>query len=373
MTHPQITLRPSAAPLWVRCAGMPRLAAGIPELVDDDEDPVVREEGTACHWGAHLLGTGQPVTPGTVAPNGTVYDADMLQAGREWLQHLSAIAQGVQILLEQPLHCYGVHHACAGTTDATWFNPQLMRLGVADLKYGYLPVEPDSWQLLCYVDGACNYFGVRLQDVTVDMMIFQPRGFHRDGARRVWSVPGAQLLERMSILTKAASMAYSAHPLCTVNTGCKRCPAAHVCPTLESAALDALDMAHAATPHDLPFHAAETQLRVLQWAGNMISARVEALETQVKHSMKRGTISKHFDLEPTMGRLNWTPEGEQSIRFISELLGKDIRQPEKLITPTQAKEVLPPGLVDAYARRSSGALRLVPADAAKWARLFGNK
>jgi hypothetical protein len=89
--------------------------------------------------------------------------------------------------------------------------------------------------------------------------------------------------------------------------------------------------------------------------------------------MKRGQPSQHWELKPAAGRLKWRPESAERVRTISKLLGVNTDKPAELITPTQAKPLLGEDLVNMLAERPNGALKLVPADAQFWARIFGDK
>ena len=360
-------LRPSSAATWVVCPGMVRLSQGA--LPDDDQDNTVREEGTACHWLAHQTATGHVVRDGTLAPNGVEVNSDMFDAVA---MYLDAVKHWPNPQFEVPVNCHDIHPMLQGTPDVFSWCPTTGTLRIGDLKYGYRYVAADgNWQLLCYVAGVILHMGLYHADVKrVELMICQPRA----GGVRVAVLTMARVVELWNVLRNAATEALSDSPRCITNPNCVSCEGRHQCPALQSAALTVLDATHAATPDALPFAAAENELRVLKWAADIVNARIEGLEQQVTHEMKRkGASSRHWELRRTEGRLAWRPERIALVQQMAKLAGIQVMKPPQLVTPTQAKKLLGESLVNAHATRPAGAEKLVPTDAGRWARIFGEK
>lgn len=365
-------LRPSAAAVWVLCHGMPSMSAGMEGVYDDDEDTTVREEGVAFHWAAYWASQGNVVAVGTVAPNGVEVDEEMLEHVEGYLAEVRSW-QGITHF-EQSVHCWQIHDQCGGTTDVCNYSPSEKLVRVGDAKYGYRFVDVlNNWQLICYLVGVLNKFNLQDTDVDVEFMIYQPRSYHRDGPMRKVRMPASSLREKVNQLRVAAHAVMGTNPTCKVNKGCRNCPGRVRCPAIHAAALGELDEAHAATPHDLPFSAAEDELRLLQWGRAIIDARITGLEQQVTHSMRRGAVSRHYAMEQTAGKLVWTEGASVPIQTIANLMKVQVSKPPAHITPTQAKKLLPESLVDAYSRRAPGAFKLVPADDHLMQRIFGKK
>lgn len=366
-----VIVRPSKASTWVRCAGHLSLAADGPDWHDDDEDVAVREEGTAAHWLAHQLSQGLAPGLGTAAPNAVALTEEMFEgvdlyfdAVRDW---------GVSnAWFEMAVQCKRVHPLCVGTLDVGAYDPARKCIFIGDFKFGYRFVDVrNNWQMLCYATGLQHHLGI-LSDVDLwfEFLIVQPRSYHRDGPVRRWRVHATEVRALINQLSTAAHAALMPEPLCTVNPGCGRCEGRHKCETLQIAALEGLDVSESATPHDLPFAAAEDELRRLQRARDVIDARVTGLEQQVIYAMKRGAASRYFAAEAAPGRLAWKPESEPVVRNLATLLRANITK-EKLITPTQAEKILPPALVAAHSYRPPGAVKLVPVETSRLGRLFG--
>jgi len=360
-------LRPSSASTWVVCPGMVRLSQGA--LPDDDEDNTVREEGTACHWLAHQTTLGAPVQEDIAAPNGVAVDSDMCDAVA---MYLDAVAHWPNPRFEVPVKCHVIHPKLEGTPDVFSWCPTTGTLRIGDLKYGYKYVAADgNWQLLCYVAGVIQLLGLYTNQVQrVELMICQPRA----GGVRVAVLDMNRVCELWHVLQTAAVEAMSDAPRCITNPNCVGCAGRHQCQALQSAALTVLDATHAATPDALPFAAAENELRVLKWAADIVNARIEGLQQQVTHEMKRkGASSRHWELRRTEGRLAWRPDRVDTVVQMAKLAGIQVMKPPQLVTPTQAKKLLGESLVNAHATRPNGAEKLVPTDAGRWARIFGEK
>lgn len=371
MLAPNYRLRPSAAAVWVLCAGHLKLSEGQEGFYADDEDTTVREEGIGAHWVAHETAQGRPPSIDTVTPNGVVVDDEMVEAVALYLGAIRAWP--VPALFEHPVRCVLVHEECGGTTDACAYDPVTRTVYVADFKYGYRWVDAvRNWQLICYLAGVLNAYGLRLEDVTVVFMIVQPRAYGSE-AVRTWRVMGVDLLPQIAQLQCAALAALGEEPLCTVNDGCGSCAGRHRCKTLRQGGAKATDEQHLATPHDLPFAAAEDELRRLQWAERVVQARITGLEQQVLHGMRRGQISRHYGMQQKAGRLVWKEGAAPIVENVAKLYGVNINKSQTLITPTQAKEKLPDDVVAMYSHRPTGSMKLVPADGHLMAAIFGKK
>lgn len=366
-------LRPSAAGTWVRCHGFVRMTADVSTLVPG-EDNTVQLEGTAGHWAAHQASQGISVPLGTTAPNGVMIDDELLDGVDMHLDVVRSWGAQAAPRFEQALHCRRVHQECGGTADVVGYDPLRRILHICDLKFGYRIVQvSENWQMIAYAAGAMDFYGVKDLETTVQFTIVQPRASHRDGPVRVHTVPAAFLRNQINVLHNAANAAMGDDPKCIPNPGCPNCGARHRCVAAQEAAGAVMENASDATPHDLPFPAAEAELVRLKWAAEIVGARITGLEQQVMHSIKRGAISRHYGLTQSVGRLAWRDGVEPQVMATAKLFGASITKPAQLITPTQAKQKLPAGIVDGLSHRPPGAMKLVQQDASTWRKIFESK
>lgn len=368
--RPAVLPRPSGAATWVKCAGNPRLASEAPDWSEEDDAIEVREDGTACHWSAHQhVLTGQRVPLDTLAPNSVPITEDMhaahdmyFAAIREW---------GVkEAWFELPVVCKRVHEWLQGTLDVGAWCPQRRTIFVGDLKYGFRFVDVlDNWQLLCYAVGLQHKLGIESDlDLWFEFLIVQPRSYHRDGPVRRWRVHASHVRAQINILAGAFEAAIRPDATCTTNPYCGRCDGRHRCPAaLENAAI-ASDVSMDATPHDLPFAAAEAELRRLQRARDALEARITGLDGQVQHGIRNGQASRYYAMEPGNPRRVWKGEQERAtIINAGKLLGVETTK-QVILTPAQAEKVLPPSLVAANCIKPAGTLKLVPIETTRMMR-----
>lgn len=364
------TLRPSAAAAWVRCAGSVRLSQ---PFLYEGGDNTVRDYGTAGHWVAYEQSRGVTVNVGTLAPNGVICDLDMQRHAATYLA--TTQTWGIPVHYELPVHCRGIHEECGGTLDAGGYNPATNTIHVGDYKLGFrvVPVQR-NWQLVCYLEGLANHFGLNLLECNFSATIVQPRVWTPQGVVHNWHGHGSQLLPMLNELKAAALRVMSGDVMCVWNKeGCRNCKARHRCPTSRFAALGELHDSHEAIPHDLPFAEAEAELNRLQESIAVMQAYATGLEQQVTHAMQGGAQSRYFAMDTGTTALQWDAGVAHKIKAAAMLLGKEVTKEPELITPTQALKVLPPGFVQMHARRHQKAPKLTPIAESKIIKLFENK
>lgn len=375
------TLRPSAAGMWMRCAGYATMHARYPERPGDNE---VREEGTAGHWAAFEIGNGRAVPVGTIAPNGVELTDDILDGVHEYLDVLRS--WGAPVYLEHSVQIPSIHPTeCGGQVDAWAWDATKRVLYVGDLKLGYRQVEAfDNWQLLCYVRGVIDYLqsvhGKFTDHFEVVMVIVQPRGYGYPTVK-TWRTTTDKLVTRMTKLRDAADRAVFfrtagvegwnegnkyrvgqwGEPL-TAGPHCDNCNAAGNCPALAQASMAIVDTSGQATPYDATALQVGYRLRRLMRARDTIDAEIDALKARVEHEIRQnGTAIPYFGLEVGKGKDVWIEGKEKEAITAAKLCGADIAKPVKPLTVIQARAALrkiAPGVIDQYTERRPGALKL---------------
>lgn len=370
METPQFTLRPSAAGLWVRCAGYATLAARFPELPGDNE---VREEGTAGHWAAYEIGNNRPVPEGTIAPNGVELTEEILDGVAEYLAVLRA--WGSPVYMESQVAIPSIHKECGGIVDAWSWDAVARVLYVADLKLGYVPVDPfELWQLLAYFRGILDYLqaihGRFTEHFTVVFVIVQPRGYGHDTVK-TWRVNSEKLIPYMHRLRVAAehAVAYrdgtyelkvgSEKGAFTAGPHCENCSAKADCATLQHASLQLIDVSTDHGALELTYDQAAAELRRLDRAIKVMEARQSGLEGKLTHGIQKdGFIHRNFEMSSGKGRLIWQEGKAVQAIALAKVLGHDIAKPLQALTPLQAKAKIPGTVLDAFTDRKSGKLKL---------------
>jgi len=354
----------------VQCPGSVVMQQRYPE----PEGPEAKE-GTAAHWVFAEQVKRWPesdVAVGEIAPNGVVVDQEMLDSAAMMTEHVVNTMPEPQV--EQRISIASIHPACWGTPDARalrWTERQRF-VYVSDFKngHGFQDVF-EHWQLMTYSRGCLDEYqidGQAEQSTTFVLSIVQPRNYHRDGPIRTWTVPAVELRGYWNRMTAACDEALGPNPSTRAGPECKHCTARHACPTLQAAALDAVDTAGTAVALDLPTDAAAHEKRRLDWAIDQLKARSSGLEQQLLDAMKRGQHVPHFHVEHGAGREVWNKPAAE-VLTLGQLYGVNLGKPVEPITPTQARKL---GVsVAGWTTRGTGEAKLVPDSPYQAIKIFG--
>jgi len=364
-------LAPSSMARTVQCPGSVVMQQRYPE-----PDGPEAQEGEAAHWVFAEQVERWPesdVAVGEIAPNGVVIDQEMLDGAAMMAEHCFEKTPGQQI--EQRVSIAGIHAQCWGTPDARGMVGMNERnwVEISDFKYGHGFVDVfENWQLMCYARGTLDEYGIdgqAEQSTTFMLSIVQPRNYHRDGPIRTWTVPAVELRGYWNRMAAACEEALGPNPSTRAGPECKHCTARHACPTLQAAALDAVDTAGTAVALDLPTDAAAHEKRRLDWAIDQLKARSSGLEQQLLDAMKRGQHVPHFHVEHGAGREVWSKPAAE-VLTLGQLYGVDLGKPVEPITPTQARERY--GIVTAgFTTRGTGEAKLVADSPYQAMKIFG--
>lgn len=359
----QAYLRPSSAGIWSKCAGYAALNAALGTEYVEETDNEVREDGTACHWLAAELWEDRPHIVGDLSPNNRELTEEMFLAVREY----HALLQGWSgtPTLEQLIPVSRFFPGVAdGTPDAWAYDTALDLLDVADLKFGFRPVEVwrnaqliiYAWTLVCLLADQGH------APQRVRMTIFQPRCPHRDGTTRTWIVGVRELAELAAELAAAAQECYAPAPQCKVNPGCRNCTAAYGCRTLQAAGLGAAEVSYDATPFVLNEAQLGYELSKLVQAQQYLEHRITGLSTQAESLIRRGQRVPGFELGRGRTHWRWRPGADVLVKRLGELFGVEVMQEPKVKSVAQLRNSFPIPVQDLYAFKPDGEMKLRPID-----------
>lgn len=372
-------LRASAAGTWVNCKGSVRMAAQYPE-----EDGPEAQEGTAAHWVATELVQGRAYAAGNIAPNGIVVTDEMVEHAQLFADEVAKRIPPENLLVETTLPATDIHPANGGTPDAGGIGHEAYVIHVVDYKYGHGFVDAyENWQCIDYLSMLFSFYQLldvfppsAEQHLTVEITIVQPRNYHSGGPVRSWRVKLSDLRAHFNILRAAAQLAMGPDPQLTVGSWCEHCSARFACPALQQAGYRAMAVAGTAVPFELSAVALSQELKWLKNLRDLMDARISGLEVQATALLRRGERLPHYSLEQSTARLSWLEGKTEEITAIAEALGLDLKQPPKLITPTQAKALaksrgIDEAVINEYAHRPRGEMKLVELDPNVTRRIFG--
>lgn len=363
------SVRPSGAGTWVVCSGNIDMRAMFPDA-PDEADSEVTEDGIAAHWLANELWNGNPIAVDTLAPNGRVLTDEMFD-GVDTYHNVIRAWPNVAPVCEQSIPIPRILQGMSGTPDAWAYNPDLKRLYIADLKFGFRFVEVwYNWQLICYACGLLDLLGLDWATTSVEFVIVQPRSYHRDGQVRKWIVKSAmELMEYVNRLHVAAHSPALYMP----NPGCYDCPGRHVCVAYQNASMQALEVAYAGDPHELPPAALGAELRLVRDAIRKLQGRESGLEMQAETLLRRGKAVPGWVMQQSFARETYTEGGEARVLALGRLMNVNVAKPTRALTPNQARKLLPSHLVDMFAHKPSTGVRLTKQDPLEAIKAFGNE
>ncbi len=364
-------IAPSSADKWLYCAGSPHLEAKFPGVESEDS-----REGDSVHGMIANCLRGQPMQQiGEVEPiHGLVITAEMYETAMVMVAEVTQTAgerdlTTADMHVEERIDCPSIHPSNFGAVDI-WFHDHANNdLFVYDFKNGHGLIEAENNpQMLNYASGIClklcsEYGQHYVSGLNVWLCIVQPRGFHREGPVRYWLAPPEDRATAWADLAEAADRVYGPDPQCTPGPHCKYCDGRRGCAAASNAAMFGADLATDAEPLDLTPEQLGIQLSILERGAGAIDNRITGLREQAKSMIKSGKNVTGYTVEPATGNLAWNVPLETCLA-IEAMTGKDIKQPLKLITPTQAKNLgIDAELIKQFASRPSKGVKLVASDA----------
>jgi uncharacterized protein DUF2800 len=243
-------MKPEHSPLgassyyrWKACPGSINLSQGI-----EKQESIYAAEGTKAHEIAAKLLKGNAVTE--------LIEPDDMEAIATYVDYVNSLRANktdkeVWCKIEHRFDLTEYYPELYGTADAVVYSYALQKLVVIDYKHGQgIPVEvvdapgpngepgkPNS-QLMYYGLGAMHELQ-HLPIRSVELVIVQPRCFHKDGPIRKTAVSPQSLLEFLGdLITDAKATTLPGAPL-SVGDWCRFCPAAaSVCPAIREKSLE---------------------------------------------------------------------------------------------------------------------------------------
>lgn len=342
-------LSPSASERWFACPGSVVLSSDIPESSSSYAD-----EGTKAHGLAELMLKD--------LPRGAGYSAEMRDNVRVYVDHVKALADGPDIILQVEQQVK-VSDDCWGTADALIWNPKLKTLYVRDLKYGAgVAVEvTNNLQLKIYALAALLTAGYPAE--VIDVGVVQPRIPHADGTARSKEYLAVDLIDFHADLLDAIARVRQAeangdlylqfksskpeaaaewenkylHP--TVK-GCQWCPASATCPKVKSLAQETAKQAFTVATVDNggvrtydPAELADTLNKL-----PILEAWIKNVREFAYAEVEKGHAIPNYKLVEKRPIRRWRDEQEAADAL--DMLGVECFE-KKLMTPAAVEKTLP--------------------------------
>jgi len=275
---------------------------------------------------------------------------------------------------EEAVSIPDVHAECWGTPDYWRYILEtfLKLLKVIDYKYGHRFVEVfEHYQLVAYAAGIARFLGLPL-DFPVMLVIVQPRNYTH-GAVREWKTTVGEIYRICAeVIAPRVELALGPNPPTITGRHCLDCQARHVCKTLQTSTATVVDYSGTAEVREMPDDAVGSELRILKEAIKRLEARYTGLYEHASNLARMGHSIPHWGMEAGQGKWKWKDDAPANkIAELGDLFGFDLRKPLAVLTPTQCvKKGIDAAVIDDYAHRPRGAMRLVPDDTVRTRKLF---
>ena len=349
-------LSPSAAARWRACPGSVRMSEDVVR-----EDTGYSLAGTAAHEAfAIWLTTGTAPEVNRMTSAGLPITEEIIETLRpmvEWVLDYQ-VMNGARLFSEERIeigeHLGAPAGICWGTADVMALSEN--ELMIADLKTGYVSVDPDCDQIKLYALGAwfqtgCLYDSVRL-------VVLQPPDETPVKEKTFKRIELLEWAKDFALLIEEASSPEA--PLRPDEDACRFCPAAGACPALQEETLALAKFEAIGNPLALSLE----QMSVILEKADLIEQAIKAIRGHVVKLLSTGIDVPGFKLVASKKRRAWKNEDT----VIDDLLLADAKvpldklAPRKIVSPAQAEKILGKDLVATLCEVPAGDPTLARAD-----------
>lgn len=277
-------LPPSSSHRWTNCALFMQASQAYPESPEGDE----AREGTAAAWVAQVVLTGEArdcyALIGKTHANGWLITNEMAQYVQAYVDMINmrggtTSCEKFVTLSTDPL--------IAGTLDLSATIANIPTFYIDDLKYGRIPVEVRrNPQEIIYAAAELRKYAPGTFNL-VQLGIYQPRAFHRDGIYRKWVVSVAELLRLADEIIEAGRRAYAPNPVGTPGGWCTYCPVATRCEALTHTNYARISLVHSQAHRDMTATEISRELDFLEEADATLKARKKAVTAEAEQRARK--------------------------------------------------------------------------------------
>lgn len=342
-------LPPSSSHRWTNCALFLQASAAYTESPEGDE----AREGTAAAWVAQVVLTGEArdcyALIGKTHANGWLTTDEMAQYVQAYVDMINmrggtTSCEKFVTLSTDPL--------IAGTLDLSATVGEKPTLYIDDLKYGRKIVEVrKNTQLVIYAAAVLRKYAPGTFNL-VQLGIYQPRAFHRDGIYRKWVVSVADLEKMAAAIVEAGRAAYAPNPTATPGDWCEYCPVATRCEALAQTNYARISLVHSQAHRDMTATEISRELDFLEEADATLKARKKAVTAEAEqrarkerlpgYRLEMGKGKRRFNVDRAVVRMmTGIDPVEESICTPAELIrrgaSKDIAHALSIIPDTGMK------------------------------------
>lgn len=284
---------------WSTCAPSVRLSEGMPEIKSK-----YAEEGTLAHEHAAYYLENRKWRDDLEME---MRDAVQTYTGVV-LSDLSAAGADAKLFVEKRFDLSKVYPGLFGTSDAVLYEPKHKLLRVYDYKHGQgiaVDVEQNV-QLMYYGLGALLEIGLPAEDV--ELVIVQPRCYHKNGPVRRWNLPATDLIDFAADLAEYAKRTEDPNAPIVPGDHCRFCRAAPKCPAMVDKATSLAKLAFSPVEKSKPDES-EQLGQLLPWL-DTLEDWIKNVRQYAYHEAEHGRPPKGWKLVQKVARRKWRSETE---------------------------------------------------------------
>jgi hypothetical protein len=286
-----------------------------PESPEGDE----AKEGTCAAWVAQMVLTGEAkdcaAMVGHSHANGWLVTPEMATVVQGYVDMILKRGGTTSCEMSVTLSTYPL---IQGTTDLSATIAVTPVLYVDDYKHGFEIVEVrKAPQIVIYAGAILRKYAPGTFNL-VQLGIYQPRAFHRDGIYRKWVVTVAELERMIEEIIAAGLAAYAPNPIGTPGEWCKYCPVATRCEALAHTNYSRMTVVRSQAHRDMTPLEISRELDFLADAEATLNARKKAVEAEAEQRARNERIPGYsLEMQTGKRRFNVTPAIIQMMTGIS--------------------------------------------------------
>lgn len=320
------------------------------------EDTEPSKEGTAAHYvadamlkaykhGASHLDIGN-VLVGHKAPNGIIITDEMLDSALTYANVVMKIVgddleRKKMLHIEVRVQSNYIDPEAWGTADAVFYDVSTNTLHIWDFKHGHQRVDAiGNMQLIGYAQATVETFNYKDINPRLALSIVQPRCYDGRGPVDTWIIAFDFIRPYINKMRHSVGQYRMNTSELATGEWCTNCEVSYKCPALTRVVAGCIDYSMKTIPLEMSPEGIAYEKSIIDLAVDRMKERKTAIDTQIENRVRKGELIPGYKMKDKMSHSMWKTKDLLEIRQVGELLGVNVMQEPKPLTPTQVKNEL---------------------------------